>query len=163
MHRQEDGMTLVEVLAVLVLVSLVTGIIWSVISIATKFNISETSTLRLQQEANYIIADLQQVHRHCESYQLTISRDEVSVAECKNEAGQYLDTYNKVVSDQFHYRYENSGTSPYVNRTYRPQQENLELPDFAVIDPVKKGGREKAVTVPTTITRYLTEQRQAPK
>lgn len=160
MSKQEDGITLVEVLAALVLLSLVTAIIWSTISIATKFNISETSTLRLQQEANYIIADLQQVHRHCDSYRLTISRDEVKVDGCIDESGQSKDSYNKIISDQFKYRFKDSEKSPYLDRPYHPAKENLELQDFAVIDPVQKHGKEKAVKVPTTISRYLTDDAQ---
>ena len=160
MQKQEEGMTLVEVLAALVLLALVTTIIWSTVSIATKFNVSETSTLRLQQEANYIITDLQQVHRHCDSYRLTISRDEVKVTECKGADGQSKDAYNKVISDQFNYRFEDSGKSPYLDRPYRPAKENLELQDFAVIDPVNNHGKEKAVQVPTIISRYRTDDAQ---
>ena len=157
MSKNEDGMTLVEVLATLVLIILVSGVLWTTVSIATKFNISETSALRLQQEANYIIAELQQVHRQCYSYKLTIVRDEVKVAECKNETGASLTQYDGVISDQFKYRFEDSGVSPYVEKLFITPKENLELLDFVVIDPIKRNNKEKAVRVPTTISRYITD------
>jgi len=162
MQLKQGGMTLVEVLAALVLVSLVSGIIWSVISVAAQFNISETSTLRLQQEANYVIADLQQVHRYCDTYRLVISKEKIQVTDCTNADGQNLATYNKVISEQFHYRAGDSAGTFYVDRTYKPAKENLELPGFSVIDPLPQHDREKAVTVPTTLSRYHTENTQKP-
>jgi len=156
--KSEDGMTLVEVLATLILMTLVAGIIWTTVSIVTKFNVSETSSLRLQQEANYIIAELQQVHRHCDTYKLTIVRDEVKVAECKNDTGGSISKYDGIVSDQFKYRLENSGESPYIGKLYKSAKENLDLLDFMVIDPVKKRNNvQKVVKVPTTISRYITD------
>ncbi|WP_438298178.1 hypothetical protein [Sporosarcina sp. FA15] len=157
MLKNEDGMTLVEVLATLILMTLITGIIWTTVSIATKFNVSETSSLRLQQEANYIIAELQQVHRYCYSYRLTIIRDEVKVAECINDTGESIPEYDKIISNQFKYRFEDSGESPYINKLYITPKDNLELFDFVVIDPVKRNKVEKAVKVPTTISRFLTD------
>jgi len=156
MLKNEDGMTLVEILATLILMTLITGIIWTTVSIATKFNISETSTLRLQQEANYIIAELQQVHRHCYTYRLTIIRDEVKVAECMDDKGNSIPKYNKVISNQFKYRLKDSGESPYIDKSYTSPKDNLELKDFIVIDPViKRNNEEKYVEVPTTISRYI--------
>ncbi|WP_186668523.1 PilW family protein [Sporosarcina sp. BP05] len=163
MLKNEDGMTLVEVLATLLLMTLITGIIWTTLSIATKFNVSETSALRLQQEANYIIAELQQVHRHCYSYRLTIIRDEVKVAECKNDTETSIPKYDGVISGKYKYRFEDSGESPYINKLYISPKDNLELFDFVVIDPVKRNKEEKAVKVPTTISRYLTDVMQSNK
>ena len=59
MIKKQSGMTLVEVLVVLVLSSLVTLLIWTTVSISIKYNINETKKLRLQQEMNYIITKLQ--------------------------------------------------------------------------------------------------------
>lgn len=160
MHDQEEGMTLVEVLAALVLVALVSGVIWSVISIAAQFNVSETSTLRLQQEANLIITNLQQTHRQCDTYHLTISQTKVEVSSCQNREGQVLDSYNRVISDSFQYRAGTDPSSYYIDRTYRPSKENLDLPKFTVLDPVRQHGSQKSVTVPTAITRYQTDNPQ---
>ncbi|WP_040287493.1 prepilin-type N-terminal cleavage/methylation domain-containing protein [Sporosarcina koreensis] len=162
MEQMEEGMTLVEVLAALVLVALVSGIIWSVISIASQFNLTETSTLRLQQEANLVITDLQQVHRHCDTYRLIISEEKVQVESCRDSDGQSLGEYNKVISDAFQYRAGDSAGNKYVDRTYSPTKENLELPGFTVLDTMVRPGHEKAVTVPTTISRYRTKDRQKP-
>ena len=62
-RKNEKGVTLVELLAVLVLVSMVATITFTTLSIATKYNITETKKLKMQQEANYIITKVLQEHR----------------------------------------------------------------------------------------------------
>jgi len=52
-RKNESGVTLVELLAVLVLISIVTAIIWNTVFISMRHNTTETKKLRLQQEANY--------------------------------------------------------------------------------------------------------------
>ena len=147
MKKNEDGMTLVEVLATLVLLSLVTGIIWTTISIATKFSVSETTELQLQQEANYIISQLQQVHRHCYTYELTITESEIKVENCMKDEINPNREYDGIISDRFLYE-------PRPTSTEEPTKADLYLSDFVVIDPVKKIRR---VDVPTTISRYKTK------
>ena len=74
MHKHEKGMTLVQVLVTLVLVSLVGALIWTTVTISMNYNITETKKLRLQQEMNYIITKLQQdtVERDRERYEVDI-------------------------------------------------------------------------------------------
>lgn len=71
--KNEKGVTLVELLAVLVLVSMVATIILTTFFIATKYNITETKKLKMQQEANYIITKVLQKHRTTDScYNLNV-------------------------------------------------------------------------------------------
>lgn len=80
----EDGITLVELLAALVLVTLVTAVIWNTVFISMKYTTSETTKLRLQQEANYIITKIQQQHRQLECYELEITEDKIELFDCQD-------------------------------------------------------------------------------
>lgn len=150
MKKNEKGMTLIEVLATLVLLSLVTGIIWTSISIATKFNVSETSVLKLQQEANYIVSELQRVHRNCYTYELIITTNEVKVINCKSEDESIIPGYDGIISNIYEYEpMRNPTKSNPINTT----KENLNIPDFAVIDPIK---RIRNISIPISLSRYKT-------
>ncbi|PIC87238.1 hypothetical protein CSV72_04490 [Sporosarcina sp. P20a] len=152
MKKNEEGMTLVEVLATLTLLSIVTGILWATVSIASQFNVSETSVLRLQQESNYIISQLQQTHRQCYTYRLTISYDEVKVTECMKDKEEPLDSYNGVISNQYHYGPNTE--EELINPTKAP----YELSDFTVFDSIVNSKRQpRQVVVSTILSRYITE------
>lgn len=145
----ERGMTLVEVLATLVLLSLVAGIIWSTISISTKLNVAETSTLRLQQESNYIIAELQKIHRKCDSYTFNITKEFVEVSNCENENPQQ---YEGIISSSFNY-------GPITSIPVIPAEKDLIIEDFRVSDILVVTGNRKnrEVVVTAVISRYLTQ------
>ncbi|GKV66540.1 MULTISPECIES: PilW family protein [unclassified Sporosarcina] len=149
MPKNQKGMTLVEVLATLILLSLVAGVIWTTVSIASQFNISETSNLRLQQEANYIISQLQQVHRNCFTYDLTISKNEVRVDNCMEDKVTSSESYNGVISNQFNYL-------PILDhKGQTPTKTDLNLSSFKVTDPERA---KRFVEIPTIISRYKTEK-----
>lgn len=150
MIENEKGLTLVELLATLTLLSLVTGIVWTTVSIATQFNVAETTTLRLQQEANYIISELQQVHRNCYEYELTYSREEIKVDKCKKDDVNSTVNYDGIISNRFYYLSAEKASTKFV-KTYNSRDNNLELPELYVIDPVKE---KRFVKVPTTISRF---------
>lgn len=148
MKKKERGMTLVEVLATLVLISLVTGLIWTTVSIATKFGVSETSELKLQQEANYIITELQRIHRNCYTYELIIKTDEIKIENCYDE-DKALPKYDGVISNTYIYYPVREPRKTYTT------EGNLDIPDFEIIDPVNQ---IRSVKIPVSISRYKTEQ-----
>lgn len=145
----ERGITLVEVLATLVLLSLVTGVIWSTISQSAKLNVAETSTLRLQQESNYIIAELQKIHRKCDSYTFNITKEFVEVSNCENENPQQ---YDGIISSGFNY-------GPITSIPVIPAEKDLIIEDFRVSDTLVVSGNRKnrEVVVTAVISRYLTQ------
>ena len=148
----ERGITLVEVLATLVLLSLVTGVIWSTISLSAKLNVAETSTLRLQQESNYIIAELQKIHRKCDSYTFNITKEFVEVSKCENDENEKLPQYDGIISSTFNY-------GPITSRLVIPAEKDLTIEDFRVSDILVVDGNRKnrEVVVTTVISRYLTQ------
>lgn len=171
MIDNEDGMTLVEVLASLILITLASGIIWTTVSVATKFNVGETTSLKIQQEANYIISELQRVHRTCEEYSLTITQSEVSIKNCRpNSKKPESVIANETISNGYRYvaiiekeinmenrnkpsrdMKEGKDFFEYNNYDVKSIKNNLEFNYFAVED-LKNDKRY--VNIPTTISRY---------
>lgn len=98
MIKKESGMTLVEVLATLFLSSLVIMLIWTTVAISIKYNIVETKKLQMQQEANYIITDLQRIHRKYDCYQIKSENGEWSSVNCANG-----NTISKYPNSKFKY------------------------------------------------------------
>lgn len=164
MKNDEKGLTLVELLATLTLISLVTGIIWTTISIASQFNIGETTSLKLQQEANYIITELQKAHRTCSEYKLTIKEDEISIKECKLIDKDEI--INKIISSNYKYiaiineptidlppskMIKNVHFIEYIDIPQKPKKNDINLMYFTVQDT---NNDKRFVNIPTTISRY---------
>ncbi|WP_153732688.1 PulJ/GspJ family protein [Sporosarcina obsidiansis] len=151
MKNNEGGMTLIEVLATLVLLSLISGIIWSAILISTKFNIAENSTLHLQQESNYIIAELQRIHRKCDSYTIAITKNAIEVSECKNDKLENLPEYIGVISQGYEY-------GPEITEIVTPAKDDLRINNLILTDTLNsERNRKRHVEVSTVISRYITE------
>src|SRR5690606_7167197 len=100
MKKDENGMTLVEVLVTLVLVSLVITLIWTTVMVSMKYNIVETNKLRWQQEANRIITVIQQLHRKCDTYSLTATHQEIQIDHCIING---VDQGTKQIASDFYY------------------------------------------------------------
>lgn len=93
MVRKQDGMTLVEVLATLLLSSLFILLIWTTVAISMRYNIVETKKLKMQKEANYIITDIQRIHRSFECYQITTD-DQGTWRSSKCSNGEVITIYS---------------------------------------------------------------------
>lgn len=96
----EDGVTLVELLAALVLMSIVGAIIWNTVFISMRYSTTETKKLRLQQEANYVITEIQRYHRQCNKYNMTIHEDKISIKNCERDSSNLPDL---VINNTFQY------------------------------------------------------------
>lgn len=142
MKNDQSGMTLVEILAVLVLISLVTGIIWTTINISIKHNALETTKTQLQQDANFIITKIQQKHRSSECYRLIIQEQEVSLRNCEGNQES-----NEIIGQKFKY-------GPLQDVELKPKKTSTYELTLEVKDPLN---RKLSVTVPTIISRYKSE------
>jgi len=137
--KNESGMTLVEVLATLTVLSMVVVLIWTTLSITTKYTNLETTKLQLQQEANYILTEIQQQHRKLECYQLDIREDRVQLFNC-DETPELIE----VISTDYKYEEFNSGE-------VKPKEKNLSF-TLTVKDP--KENSKLKVEIATNISRY---------
>ncbi|MFC7364703.1 MULTISPECIES: prepilin-type N-terminal cleavage/methylation domain-containing protein [Bhargavaea] len=68
--KNEKGLTLTELLAVLVLASLVLTITMTAFGIGAKYQAAETEKVKLQQEMNLLITQLTHAHRSGACYEL---------------------------------------------------------------------------------------------
>lgn len=141
MGKKQSGMTLVEVLAALVLSSLVILLIWTTISISMKYNIAETKKLRLQQEMNYVVTRIQQEHRYRDCYIISIKEKEISIGNCENNS-----PYQEVISSGFLY-------SPVKEETINTKSKDLDINDFIIRDPENE---KLQMQVKMFISRYKT-------
>ncbi|MEK4403921.1 prepilin-type N-terminal cleavage/methylation domain-containing protein [Sporosarcina sp. FSL K6-6792] len=139
MKKNESGMTLVEALATLTILSMVVVLIWTTFSISTKHSIMETTKLQLQQEANYILTEIQQQHRQLECYTLDIREDRVQLFNCK-QTPELIE----VISTNYKYKEYNSGD-------IKPKEGNLSF--TLTVKDSKKDSKLK-VEVVTNISRY---------
>lgn len=68
--RNEQGMTLIESLAAITILSIIGGILWNVYFSGIEYSKSAVSQTMLQQEANTIITSLTKIHQTSESYEI---------------------------------------------------------------------------------------------
>ncbi|PIC70693.1 hypothetical protein CSV77_07165 [Sporosarcina sp. P16b] len=148
-RKNQQGMSVVELLATLLLVSLVSVIIWTTFSISTRMNTSETAKLRLQQEANYIATEAQRLHRKCLSYEFVVMPQKVSVQNCRTSSQTIEDS---ILSTNFMYYTDQKKSETTEERFYiNAKKENLEISKFWVVDP--KNNKLK-VSIPLELSRY---------
>lgn len=141
-------MTLVEVLATLLLSSLVIMLIWTTVAISMKYNIVESKKLQMQQDANYMITDIQRIHRKYDCYKIT-EKDSGSweVQDCEN--GKVISVYTSSI-----YKYKVDGP---VNKIYTKDEPPLNgsyYPSYDLSIKVSDLTKEKPfVEIETTISR----------
>lgn len=91
--KNEKGITLVELLAVLVLVSLVATLVLTTFTVSFRYNITETKKMKMQQDANYIVSAILQKHRTVnDCYELNIidEGDKLVFSDCKTPAEEVV-------------------------------------------------------------------------
>jgi len=147
---QQSGMTLVEVLAVLLLTALVIMLIWTTVLTSMKYNITETKKLRMQQEANYIITELQQIHRKCDTYRLEERNGGIWMTDCTGTVPQS----DKKIGSENDFIISGLPTEQEIKAKTTDSSMDVNL---VIADPVKN---KLEVSVSTVITRYKVEKEE---
>lgn len=157
--NNERGVTLLEVLAVLTLVSMVAVLIMTTLFIANRHHLTETSKLKMQQEANYIITTILQKHRTVkEEYTLKLN-DEGNLVFIDSEYPED----EILIGKDFDYEM----TDIYIGN--RPREEKKLSEERLVVKPKKDiitaklivthpTNKKLFVSVDTTFKRYQTEK-----
>lgn len=140
----QKGMTLVEVVATLLISSLVIILIFTTLSISTNYNISETKKLRLQNEMNYIITDIQNFHRKCESYEISILENKIEIKDCKTKK----EILNKIISTDYIYNSTPNILNEVIETRGTDSSYKLKL---IITDP---GNTKLSVSISTNISRF---------
>lgn len=105
MKNNEKGITMIEILAALVLVSLVVAGAWTAMSIGFKHSVVETTKTHIQQDANLIISKLSNAHRKSDKYFLKFENKQLMLKTCFDETG--CGSFEKLVDKSYDY----TGTS----------------------------------------------------
>jgi len=148
--KKQDGMTLVEVLATLLLSSLVIMLIWTTVAITMKYNLTETKKLQMQQDANYIITDIQRIHRKYDCYQIIKQENNGSweVQECAN--GKIISVYS---NPAFQYELSEQPEKIYT-KNKQDDINGLYTPSYLLIVEVYvTENKGPSIKVQTTISR----------
>lgn len=156
MKLNQKGITLVELLAALLLVSVIAAIAWNALSIGFKHTAVETSKTQLQQEANLIVTKLINEHRRNDHYYLKTSGTSLEIQTCNDSAaGSVCDGFVRLTDSNYLY----SGTIdgiPFANwdplTKIDPKTKNVNLV-LKVADSIKP---TRSVEVKTSLTRILT-------
>ncbi len=157
MKMNEKGITLVELLGAMVLVSLVVGLAWSALLTGFKHTSVETTKTQLQQEANYAVSKMSNEHRKSDYYYLRYQNGKLEINTCK-EAPPVAPTcsgFKKLTENAYSY----SGTINGIQfadwpatTIIRPKKAHVNF-IMKIADPANP---KRAVEVNTTLTRILT-------
>lgn len=145
----ERGITMVELLAALILVSLIVGVSWTALSIGLKYTAVETGKTEIQQDANIFIAKLSSIHRQSDQYEIKFENDQFMIRS-KDKDGW---TDFQPVLDQ-EYSFDGTSINEVIdfNTAYRiyPKQAHAKLKLSLKKD-------NQSIQVQTTLTRIRTD------
>lgn len=77
--KNERGLTLVEVLATMIIFSIVAILAWSIFFQGTDYSKKAVSKNQIQQEANVIISSLNSIHKQSTEYSVTFNSCSFSI------------------------------------------------------------------------------------
>ena len=162
--NDEKGISLVELIAALALLSLVAVLIMTTLSIGIKHSIVEADKTNIQQEANIIVAKLLNKHRQGDCYYIRDKNAIIQIAtfDCndttKNESTA---TFENVSSDSYQAVLSTNDLfiSPAASTTppYRIAKVNPTGKDFNLALKLTRVGKLNVnYQINTTLTRYKT-------
>lgn len=158
MGTSEKGVTLVEVLAILLLVFIMGGVAWTALNIGMKHNSVETSKTQLQQEANLIVTNLVKEHRRSDHYYLRLADGQLEIKSCNADdaVGENCEAFKKLTQQNYLHKGRVNGTDfAVLDATNRiePKKNHVEL----MLTVTNQQG-ELSAEVETQLTRILTDR-----
>lgn len=148
--------TLIEVIAALAIVSIISTIAWTALSIGFQQGTVETSKTRMQQNANLVVSTLVNEHRRSDSYYLKFENGQLDLKSCiDNEGSEECQAFRQITDNEFTYSGSINGVDFEVwNEACKiiPEEEHVDI-DLQVADPADTNS---IVTVDATLTRILT-------
>lgn len=155
MKLNQKGVTLVELIAALALVSVIAIAAWSTLTIGMKHGAAETSRTMLQQDANLLITKLSAEHRKSDSYYLRFTGSNLEISTCSDDEGLNCLPFTRLTDNSYQYSGSIDGTafSAWDSTVLiEPKKQHLDF-ILKVADPIKT---TRSVEFNTTITRILT-------
>lgn len=84
MKTDEKGLTLIEVIAALAIISLVSGIIWSIFFQGFNYSQKSVSKNTILQETNILTSNLNQLHRTLNLYEIRSENCEIKITDLES-------------------------------------------------------------------------------
>lgn len=117
--KNQSGLTLIEVLATLTILSFVTIILYSIFANGLHYSNQAKETVLIQQEANYLLTILKEQHEKSNSYSITVEDDYKKVV--------IKDSANKTVTiENPNYHYRIYRYDPYTPNSQELFENNVE-------------------------------------
>jgi len=147
--NNQKGISLVELMAALALVSIVAVLIMTTLTLGIKKSVAENDKVRVQQEANIVTAKLLNIHRKGELYCLIILDKELIVGETKFEAPN---SENQVCDFPV-------VNSSYVNNLYDSKVFNITSEILGNQNPDLETDPVDLTTLPISLTKQMSDQK----
>lgn len=158
LKMNQKGVTLVELLAALVLVSIIATIAWTALTIGMKHGAAETNKTIMQQEVNVMISSLMAAHRGSEKYSIIFEDDQLKVDYCDKTGNcgvrEIPGKYNFTGSMVNNITVDTTSGTPVVFADITPEEKHTKI-TLKVTD-LKNINR--TLTIDTTLSRLLTNQ-----
>ncbi|ANU23605.1 PilW family protein [Planococcus donghaensis] len=116
MKNNEKGLTMIEILAALVLVSLVVAGAWTAMSIGFKHSVVETTKTHIQQDAALVIAKLSSAHRKSDRYVMKFENEQLMLKTCSDKTG--CGSFEKLVDKTYDFKGTSINGVVYTGASY---------------------------------------------
>lgn len=116
MKNDEKGITMIEILAALVLVSLVVAGAWTAMSIGFKHSVVETTKTHIQQDAALVIAKLSSAHRKSDRYNVKFENEQLMLQTCFDETG--CGNFEKLIEKGYDFKGTSINGSIYTGASF---------------------------------------------
>jgi prepilin-type N-terminal cleavage/methylation domain-containing protein len=123
--RSQRGITLVELLATLAILSFIGVIIWSVFFQGANYSQKAVTKNALQQEANIVITNLKTIHRTSDSYQISDSGCKLTATITKNNKIQSQEFSNSKFCISARFTYINTGSDLTSTDSIDPNNQDI--------------------------------------
>lgn len=158
MKLDEKGITLVELLAALILVSIIATIAWTTITIGMRHGTSETSKTIMQQDMNLMVSSLMSAHRSSEKYSIKFENNYLLIDACDESgdcklseiAGEYDFSESRINNIEI----DPSSTTPTIISDLKPREKHTKI-KLKITDI---NNDKNFLIVDTTLSRILSEE-----
>lgn len=148
----EKGMTMIELLAALVLVSVIAAGAWTAMSIGFKHSVVETSKTQVQQDAHLITTKLANAHRKSDSYSIRFENEQLMLKTCYDDTG--CGSFERVIETSYDYKGTAINGTIYTGASFS-ELTILPKEQHNAINLKLTAGKTK-ISIDTVLTRIIT-------
>lgn len=158
MKWNQQGITLVELIVTLALVSIVATICWTALTIGLKHGTAETNNTIMQQDANLMISSLMAAHRGSDKYSIIFEDNQLKINSCQDDGSCVMNEisskYNFTGSIINEVAVDSIIANPIVFADLIPKDKHTKL----TLKITDLNNIKRTLTIETTLSRLLTNQ-----